>query len=285
MPASRSRTERWRETLEQIQARGGGLEFSVEQRGDTAGVKSPDLMWRSRVYSVSDREIVLERPAAVGKVFEFAPGTSVVAIIAVGQNRWMFRSTILGAAAGRPGATVPFSSMRIAMPESVERCQRRDSFRTPTATLQLPEAECWPLRDPTSVVAAEVANRAMIAAAEAIGQAPVLGELTLPDVGPSFKARLMNIGGGGIGLQVPKSEVASTGRSPLLWIRVDLRPSVAAPLGFTTRIAHTHIDHEQNIYLGLAFDFSFNAGHKEFVCRQLERCVADLMGPSRRKAA
>lgn len=242
-------------------------------------------MWRSRVLSVSDTEIVLERPAAVGKIFDFAVGTPLVGVIAVGQNRWMFRSAVLGVNSARPGVGGFFNSMRIRMPEKVDRCQRRDFLRTPTASLSLPEVECWPLRDPTSVVAAEVANRAMIAAAEATGQAPVLSELTLPDVGPSFRARLMNIGGGGIGLQIPKEDVSATGRSPLLWVRLDLRPSVAAPLGITTRIAHTHMDHEQNLYMGLAFDFSFNAGHKDFVSSQLERCVANLKADPRRAAA
>ncbi len=242
-------------------------------------------MWRTRVFAVSDSEIVLERPAAVGKVIDFLPGTSVIGVIAVGQNRWMFRSEILPAGPGRPGVNTPFNSMRIAMPTSVERCQRRDFFRTSTASLSMPGVECWPLKDPITVVSAEVANRAMIVAAEINGQAPITSELTLPDVGQSFRARLMNIGGGGIGLQVARADISSTGRSPLLWVRLDLRPMIAAPLGLTTRIAHTHVDHEQNLYIGLAFDFSFNASHKDFVSQQLERCVAGIKRPDFRAAA
>ncbi len=241
-------------------------------------------MWRSRVLSVSDDEIVLERPAVVGKVFDFAVGTPVVGIIAVGQNRWMFRSSVLGTNGSRPGLGGFFNSMRIRMPDSVERCQRRDSLRTSTAALNLPEVECWPLRDPTTVVAAEVANRALITGAESSGQPLVSSELLLPDVGPSFKAKLMNLGGGGMGLQVAKSDASGTGRSPLLWVRVDLRPAIAAPLGVTARIAHTHMDHEQNHYLGLAFEFSFNPAHREFVTSQLTRCVEGIVAGARAAA-
>ena len=46
---------------------------------------------------------------------------------------------------------------------------------------------------------------------------------------------------------------------------MDLRPDIAAPIGVTTRLAHTHIDSAHNLYAGLAFDFSHNLSHRKFV--------------------
>jgi hypothetical protein len=67
-------------------------------------------------------------------------------------------------------------------------------------------------------------------------------------------------------------------------MRLDLRPEIAAPLGITGRVAHTHLDHEQRLHLGLAFDFSFNLGHKDFVIGQISGYVNRLTGDARHAA-
>lgn len=49
---------------------------------------------------------------------------------------------------------------------------------------------------------------------------------------------------------------------PFIWLRVDLRPEIAAPVGVTVRLAHTHIDSAHNLYAGMAFDFTHNMSHR-----------------------
>ena len=66
---------------------------------------------------------------------------------------------------------------------------------------------------------------------------------------------------------------------------MDLRPEIPAPLAVTARLAHTHIDSEQNLYAGLAFDFAFNPAHREFVLALLARYVDSLQSPQRTSAA
>jgi c-di-GMP-binding flagellar brake protein YcgR len=282
VPANRSRTERWRELLEQIASRGGGIEFSIA-RSDAAGTPpGPDVMWRVRLIGVADDHLAVEHPAAVGHPVHIAAGTPLVAVMAVGQNRWIFHTAVEGTIPGAPGRA---PLLRIASPERVERCARRDFLRVSTAELRLASVECYPLLEPASVGAAEAANRATIATMQAspvhLAQAPA--PEILPEVGPSFRARLMNIGGGGVGLLVDKNDATAATRHRLLWLRLDLTPTIPAPIAITGKQAHTHIDSEQNLYLGVAFEFAFNPSHRSFVAEQIARYVGMLQ--ARRAAA
>ena len=272
MPASRSRTERWRECLHQIHQRGGTLEISQERSKDS---NVPDLIWRVHLLDIRDDQLIVERPIAMGRSVDLAPGTRIVGAMAIGQNRWMFHSTVIGIGED-PAHRSPV--MRLEPPERVERCQRRSFFRISTAELQLPVVECWPLLDPTTVLAAEIANRAQIidASREPASGAdvPAPDPVVLPEVGPGFKAQLLNIGGGGAGLLVDATDSGALERCRLLWLRIDLRPEVPAPIGLTARLAHTRMDSGQNVTAGVAFDFAFHPAHKEFVIEQICRYVA-----------
>lgn len=282
MPAHRSRTERWQECLHEVAARGGGLEFSFAHEGDAAApTSSPagapprkDLVWRVRLYQVTERELIIERPGALGQPFNLAEGAQLIGAMVIGQNRWMFHTRCLGNTeiAGPGGRPVPV--VRVSLPDRMERCQRRSFNRISTAELSIPQVECWPLLDPYSVIAAEIANRAQILDLErsspaAAGPASAPSSFTMPVVGPRFPAHLLNLGGGGVGLQIERADAAALDRSRLFWLRIDLTPQIPAPLAVTARLAHTHIDSTQAVYAGLAFEFGFNPAHREFVAGQL----------------
>lgn len=276
MPAARSRTDRWRESLHQIATRGGGLELSVE-RAISAAPAAPDLVWRVRLLGIKDGELLVEQPAALGHAFSIDEGTTLVAVMAVGQNRWMFKTRVVG----RSGGASPFgrlNGLRIVMPSEVERCARRDFLRVSTAELRLPAVEVWPLLEPSSVVAAEVANRAQIADLERNGGlgAGTATDLLLPEVGPKFSAKLMNVGGGGVGLLVEREDAAAAERARLVWMRINLMPRIPAPLGVTAKLVHSHLDSGQNLYVGAAFEFAFHLDHRAFVIDQISRCLSRI---------
>jgi hypothetical protein len=285
MPASRSRTERWRDCLHQIYERNGGLEISLlrespaseaDHASDPNDTGGPDLVWRVRILRLTDDEIMVERPAAMGHAFTLAKDSAIIAVMSVGQNRWMFRTKVIGS---------DVVGVKLAMPVQVERCRRRDFLRVSTAELHLPTVSCWPLMNPLSVIPAEIANRAHILELERTGSADPSNEEPeiLPEVGPPFRAHLMNLGGGGVGLLVGRDEAQAADRIRMLWMHIDLRPSVPAPIGLTTRLVHKHIDSEQNLYIGAAFDFSHHAPHREFVVSQITRYLASVA--NRRLAA
>lgn len=279
MPANRSRTERWRDCLDQVYERGGCLEISLESGGGDASAHA-NLVWRVRVLHITETEIVVEQPNALGQTIRFETNSRLIAVLAIGQNRWMFPTQVVGTLDVPQSASRAVSALRLAMPSSVERCQRRQFYRMSTAELRLPNVTCWPLLDPTSAVAAEIANRALITEMIRNGSpaTPTREEpFVMPDVGPSFRATLVNVGGGGAGLLVPPSESTASARSRTLWVRIDLTPDVPAPLAMTAKIAHTHLDSAQNQYLGIAFDFSAHPEHRDFVVSQITRFVRSAM--------
>ncbi|MFO0834754.1 MAG: PilZ domain-containing protein [Phycisphaerales bacterium] len=269
MPANRSRTERWRECMQQIADRQGGLELSIDRPQDES---TPDLVWRVRILQLNASDIVVEAPIAVGKAIDLPGGTPLVGGMTIGQNRWMFRTSVVRAE--RLGNT---PVLRLRAPESVERCSRRAFYRMSTAELHLPVVECWPLMNPLTAIPAEIACRAHARMALAAGGNVLLEPPSiLPDVGPSFKARLANISGGGAGLVIERNDAAAVDRTRQLWLRIDLRPAVIAPIALSAKVAHSHIDSAQNLYLGVAFDFSLHNEHKQFVTEQLVAYVERL---------
>lgn len=284
MPANRSRTERWLDCLRQMAQRDGAIEVTIPTSQGASGqpaadsAEQADLIWRVRIVSVSDEEIVVELPNAAGQPIEMSPGVPLIAVMAIGQNRWMFRTSVLPALT-RPGTSArPLRTMRLAMPDDVERCQRRNFYRISTAELSLPRVECWPLINPSSVVSAEVANRALIMDQINSGGSSRIDDdsLLLPEVGPRFNARLVNLGGGGAGLMIERGEASAADRARLFWMRVNLMPTIPAPIAMTARLVHTHIDSTQNLYAGMAFEWAFHAAHRDFVVSQIARYVTQL---------
>lgn len=301
MPATRSRNENWRQSLQQIQERNGSLEITLPRYidGDPSGEEPPqNIIWRVRLLAINDSELVVEEPMALGHTFHLESGVELVGIIAIGQNRWMFRTRNLGPTSVTLNGRVKITGLRLAMPADVERCQRRNFYRVSTVGVTLAQVECHPVLDPGTVEAAEAASRVQIEEAiaqESGGAAPpvVAGRIgrhlepapLMPTVGPSVAASLMNIGGGGVGLLFEPECRASIDTTKLLWLRLNLRPHIPAPLGVAARIRHTHIDSTQRLYAGLMFEFAGQASHQKFVVEQLCRYVANVQREQLRRQA
>ncbi|GJM19143.1 MAG: hypothetical protein DHS20C14_13560 [Phycisphaeraceae bacterium] len=284
MPASRSRTERWRDSLWKIYERGGGLEFALST-DDAQADPVKDLVWRVRMLGLTEDEIRVELPGTLGRSFRIEEGSELVGIMSVGQNRWMFRTHVLGTVEmnGRSG---PVRALRLEMPERVERCQRRTFNRVSDAQINLPTVDAWVLRDPRSAIPAEVASRVRLLDAhdsDISGIARIGPEdAMLPDVGAQFAGKLANIGGGGVGLLVDSADAAALEGGTVFWLRVDLSPVLPAPLALTARLAHTHVDSQQRVYAGMAFEFAHHPSHQQFIVDQIGWYLSSLQ---RRAAA
>ncbi len=291
MPANRSRTDRWRQVLQQIHDRNGGLEFTIDQgqQGDSQE-PAPDLVWRVRITQITDDAIFIEPPAAVGRTMQLVHGTPVVCVMAVGQNRWMFKSKIVAQGAAATPSSPAHRVLKIEMPTEVERCIRRNFYRVTAAEINLPKVQVYPLRDITSAVPAEHANAVLIKGLQQGVGGGIPGEDSLlrqlPDVGTPFTARLMNVGGGGVGLIIDRADATALEQARVFWLQLDLQPQIPAPIGLTARLAHTHIDSEQNTYAGMAFEFAHHPQHREFVVHQFTKYVDSVQSNlKQRKAA
>lgn len=273
MPANRSRTLNWRRCLQQIHERRGSIDIAVDSKNETDETGS-HLVWRVRVLDLSDEEILIEQPTALGQVIPIEKDISLIAIMTVGQNRWMF-STVnidLTRYKGTPAREIP--ALRLRMPTGVRRCQRRRP-RVYTGALNLPEVEIWPLLDPKSVIVAERASELAFERREHDAAATDPSDpAVMPELGPRFETLLLNLGGGGVGLLVPPEHNQILSRHKIFWMRISLPSDLIAPICATAKLIHTHMQADQHLYAGLAFDFSFNPGHQRLVVNQICRFVS-----------
>jgi c-di-GMP-binding flagellar brake protein YcgR len=282
--SSRSRTENWRQSLDQLKERNGALEITLPRFYDggapDTGAGGSDLIWRVRILGISDTELLVEQPSVLGRTIELEANAELVAIIAIGQNRWMFRTTVLGKQVAALNARVQATCIRIAMPDAVERCQRRNFYRVSTVGLHLPEAEAFPLLDIASAGPAEDANRAEVLHAQNPAVAGRIGPVPAPAtpaaVGPPIRTVLINLGGGGAGLLVAPEDRGTFEAHNLFWIRVRLDANPQVVLGIVARVRHRHIDSSQRLYAGMQFEFAHKADHEAFVVDQICRYVAGV---------
>lgn len=300
MPATRLRNEFWHRSLQQVYERGGALEISVPSTTqstaapgaegavdqDRLGHCSPgNLVWRVRILSLTADDIVVEAPVTLGEVVPIEKGIDLVAVLAIGQNRWMFSTRVLDRETHPLTQTRTVSALRLRMPDKVERCQRRSFYRVSTLSLSMPRVSCWPLLDLHSAVLAEKANELRFinttsgagsdrsASPTSSGPRESAESFTLPEVGPRFEASLINVGGGGIGLLLEPDVAGAISRHRLFWISINLTPSLEAPIAVAAKLVHTHIDSSQKTYAGLAFEFCHHKEHQKFVVSQLCRYV------------
>ncbi len=299
MPATRSRTENWRTSLTSLYERGGALEITLPQYAHCTPENAPahddsdaatHMIWRVRILGLSADEIVVEPPATLGQIIPIQPGVTLIGVIVIGQNRWMFRTTCLGNLQVPAPSGRPIPALRLQMPTVVERCQRRNFYRVSTMGLNLPKVECFPLLDPLTAAIAEAANRIEIRdllSAAHTTRAPDAARHTtvMPDVGPAFTAKMVNIGGGGAGLLIEPQDRQRLDSNRFYWLKLNLLPWLPAPLAVTTRLKHTHIDSSQRLYAGMAFEFGFSADHEPFIVEQLCHCVSEMQRIQAEKAA
>lgn len=293
MPATRSRTENWRQCLQDLYQKGGALEITLPRYAEQASAEDQssgdhaNLIWRVRVIGLSDREIVVEQPVALGHAIQLQPNIELVGLIAIGQNRWMFRTVNLGEGVVPSGDGRSSRGYRLKMPDSVERCQRRNFYRISTIGLTLPRVDTSPVLDVASAALAEASNRCQILDMldRHVAACPVNpGQCVLPELGPSVQGTLVNIGGGGVGLLYEPSEPANFDATQMYWLRINLQPLIPAPLAVSARLKHTHMDSSQRVYAGMAFEFGHSHGHEKFVVDQLLRYVAQLQRDQLKRA-
>jgi len=286
MPASRSRTNEWRRSLEQLRAREGAMEIAVAHDhpgGDEAILNASDLVWRVRVLDLTATEVTVDLPFALGRAIELPVGTEVVAAIAIGQNRWMFRAKVTGPWTPRAPFPRTHRGVRLSLPDHVERCLRR-STRVDVASITLPKVERWPLREPRSAMPAERASELAFRAALSGQPVHSVSDELLPTVGPGFKASLVNLGGGGLGVLVEANDTAALSRHRMFWLRFSLGPIMSVPICATARVVHTHMDSSHRIYAGISFDFDFNPAHQRVVAEQIVQAIGRLTSAQRRAA-
>lgn len=296
MPASRSRTQNWRRTLEQVCQRNGPIEIAIprsggeDRRQSDAASSTPavNLIWRVRLLAMTDDELLVEEPSTMGQRIEIQPNVTLVGVISLGQNRWMFRTRSLGRTHYDLNNERTVTALRLQAPTTVERCQRRAFYRVKTVGLLLPTVDASPLLNTGSVIGAETAVRTRIEMMRNGQLAGVIGEIEpilAPEIGPTVTTRLVNLGGGGAGLVIDAEDSKIFDKHRIFWLTMSLMPHVPAPLSLVARLSHIRMDSEQRRHLGMSFIFDHNRDYQHFVIETLCRCVNDVQREQLRRRA
>ncbi|MCK4872953.1 MAG: hypothetical protein KAS72_09530 [Phycisphaerales bacterium] len=274
----------WRKSLEQLCERNGSLEIALPRylthttSTDGFDESGSSLIWRVRLLELQEDGILIEQPSALGQTIHMDEGIDLVAIMAIGQNRWMFKTRITDHVRYTLNERRKIIAMRVDWPTKVERCQRRNFYRVSTVAISLPTVLAYPVLDAATIWAAEEDSRArMSMSSEALLRGDKLPDAhpVLPEVGPNIEGTLLNIGGGGIGLQVESECNGVVSNHRHFWLQMTLPPVIITPFGVAARLAHTHIDSTQAIYLGMQFDFSHSPQYKKFIIDQICKYVTE----------
>jgi hypothetical protein len=157
-----------------------------------------------------------------------------------------------------------------------------------TVGLVLPNVKVHPLIGAATLKPSEIAVRERIESLmrnEAPMAVSTYEPMVLPEVGPAFDARLMNLGGGGVGLLVEPNEAHGLEGHRRFWMTIDLTPGIPAPVGVVTRLAHTRIDSEQRVYVGMSFEFDHHPAYKRFIVDLLSGFANSLQQQQLAKSA
>ncbi len=142
MPATRSRTENWQAQPEQIHQR-ARTEITLPRyigKTDT-GVPTvtedePGSAKTSSASASSDMDnasITVDQPMVLGRTIDLKENINP-SVIAVGQNRWMFRTRVLAVNIEASGGHNAITGLRLKMPTNV------DAASVATSTASRPSA-------------------------------------------------------------------------------------------------------------------------------------------------
>jgi hypothetical protein len=232
----------WLETLATLAKRNGAVELTPLEWPDDQG--SPPT-FRVRVLEMDFETLTVERPAspdAASCVGREAP----LRVLAIdGRARWEFLTTVIGATAVPLNPVTRVLALKLQMPTVATSAQRRDHFRASTAGVTLEPALVIALPDNPAIPVTSLAER------------------------PSFPATVVNISGGGIGLDAPQRAAPIVFKFSRFKVWIDL-PTSEQPIEVDASVAHFEPQPGGNSYVGLHFEFGDDDEAKRIadeVCR------------------
>ena len=277
MPATRSRSTNWLDALRQIHSRRGAVDITPPSNTTDDGASvAPALVARAHIIAVDEKQLILERPSALGRALSIEEGSDIVAVIHIGQNRWSFNSTILEVLP--PTSNAHAGALRLKPPEALNRCPRRSFYRVPAHNLDLPAVNTFPILDPHSAPVAQAVarQRAINPADPTDNDTASEADFARPTVGPPFESTLLDVGGGGVGLLVKPEDRATLSKHPLFWLEICLGDLLPAPLCVAAKLRHTNPDALQNVEAGFSFHFGNDPAHEAFVSEQISAYLRAL---------
>jgi c-di-GMP-binding flagellar brake protein YcgR len=211
----------WTRTVSELAERNESIELRPVPAAD--GHEMPAV--RLRLLAVeSTGTLLVERPLMGASEQGLRKGAAVTILMVVEGQRWEATSVIRSALPYRLNDQQTVRAWRLAAPRNIQSAQRRAFFRADTGGVDI---------DPVILV-------------------PLLTE---GEEGPPLQARLVNIGGGGMGVTIPLCPelLRRLKASRHYECRILLPRIGAGPLDVTAELVHLRRIASDLAYLGLTF--------------------------------
>ncbi|MCC7205505.1 MAG: PilZ domain-containing protein [Phycisphaeraceae bacterium] len=176
--------------------------------------------FRARLLAMPEDGIVIERPFPRIDEHGLDVGGEVLVLLTDHKERWACRCKVLEMTHHPVAGQPEIPAVKLSRPHHVRNAQRRRFYRASTVGITLP----W---------------RVLLRPAQEI-----------PSGGYPIEARLLNIGAGGLGVEIVLADKLSVLGASEFFATLNL-PTVAEPLRLRVRLVHDRPYTDQSHYLGL----------------------------------
>lgn len=190
---------------------------------------------RVRLLARTGKGMVIDRPLGQAFTRHMVEGTRLHVLVADGPDRWEFHTTVLGTIQYRLNDATEVPAIAIGSVGSVRSAQRREYFRVTIGSVLVKSVRLTPvLSDAQTQTGTD----------EAAG---------MQDVKP-FDAKLINIGGGGIGVITPQRVAWQLPLVRRYQCSLPL-PTRNTPVVIPADVVRLEEQEDGTTYMGLQFDF------------------------------
>ncbi len=236
----------WNKTIQALAERNESVEVVLVSQGDEHRLPSaPDAdvqPCRMRVLSSEPNgEMILQRSNASEPAAEMNRGAIVEVLLSDNGQRWRAVSEVLEGFYYKLNAQQRIRAVRLSPPHDIQSAQRRAFFRADMLGADLDMVLLEPVEStPSDATGAE-----------------------REEIDLRLKARLVNISGGGLGVNVPvRREIVTLIRENRQYrCRINL-PEIDESIDVRVQLIHLRRPTPQVLYLGLEFRFDDSAQRK-----------------------
>ena len=235
-------SQQWLDAIQSIQNRNGIIQVTSCHADPQA--HSP-ATYRSRMLACDELGFLIEPPSISKMAAHFTAGTEVSLLCVEADQRWDCQTTIRNVERFRLNTSTELMALRLAPPRDVRSAQQRKYFRVDITASTIEPVLLVPVA--SDELSSDEAK-------------------TLPKI---FSAPIINISGGGIGVEAPA--VVAKQLADVSEYRCTLMlPNRAEPFEMPARVVHAKPLEDGSFYLGLEFDTSdpkFDEESIDHICR------------------
>lgn len=236
----------WRPRLVMLAARNSAVEVTADAGSGDGAQMAPTFRMRLLTFGGDTMRLEKPSPAMAPEAGRWLREGAAVKVLVIDKSeRWEFTTRIKGFVMHDLSDKVKVNAIEVAPPTQMNSGQRRSFFRVSTAGVAIKPARLTPIEVDAATAQATSAEPKFPA--------------------QPFTGRLLNIGGGGMGIEAPQRVSAQLSDPIRYRCRLEL-PTAGEVLEVTVLTVHLEPREGGTHYLGMRFEFDDQAQQRR--CEQ-----------------